>query len=136
MQPCSSRASTGAGTAAGAITAFRRFQRPAEEARALERIAREPLQTRALDQFRRAIERAPDIRAALRDPRVLQVVTVAMGIPEGARQPGLAMRALLSDPNDNTSLVNRLADRRWKAAAEALRPWPPAVGPAGAQPPG
>lgn len=107
--------------AAGAITAFRRFQRPAEEARALERIAREPLQTRALDQFRRAIERAPDIRAALRDPRVLQVVTVAMGIPEGARQPGLAMRALLSDPNDNTSLVNRLADRRWKAAAEALR---------------
>lgn len=107
--------------AAGAIAAFRRFQRPAEETRALDRIAREPLQARALDQFRKAVERAPDIRTALRDPRVLQVVTAALGIPDGAQQAGLAMRALLSDPEDPKSLVNRLTDRRWKAAAEALR---------------
>lgn len=107
--------------AAGAIAAFRRFQRPGEETRALERIARDPLQTRAMEQFRRAIERAPDIRTALRDPRVLQVVAVAMGIPDGAQQPGLAMRALLSDPADPKALVNRLSDRRWKGAAEALR---------------
>lgn len=107
--------------AAGAIAAFRRFQRPAEETRALERIARDPQQTRAMDQFRRGLERAPDIRAALRDPRVLQVVAVAMGIPDAAQQPGLAARALLSDPADPQSLVNRLPDKRWKGAAEALR---------------
>ncbi|HEV7456676.1 MAG TPA: DUF1217 domain-containing protein [Roseococcus sp.] len=107
--------------AAGAIAAFRRFQRPAEETRALERIAKDPMQTRALDQFRRALDRAPDIKTALRDPRVLQVVTVAMGIPDGAQQAGLAMRALTSDPTDAESLVNRLPDKRWKAAAEALR---------------
>lgn len=107
--------------AAGAIVAFRRLQRPGEETRALERLARDPQQARAMDQFRRGLDRATDIRAALRDPRVLQVVTVAMGIPDGAQQPGLATRALLSDPNDPQSLVNRLSDRRWKAAAEALR---------------
>jgi len=106
---------------AGAIAAFRRFQRPNEEARALERLARDPQQTRAMDQFRRAIDRAPDIRAALRDPRVLQVVALAMGIPDGAQQPGLASRALLADPTPTDALVNRLPDKRWKAAAESLR---------------
>jgi hypothetical protein len=74
-----------------------------------------------MDQFRRAVERAPDIRAALRDPRVLQVVATAMGIPEGGQQPGLALRTLLEDPTQRESLVNRLPDRRWKAAADALR---------------
>jgi hypothetical protein len=109
------------GDPAGAIAAFRRLQRPGEEARALDRIAREPMQARTLDQFRRAVERAPDVASALRDPRVLGVIATALGIPDAAGQPGLAMRALLSDPTDEASLVNRLPDRRWKAAAETLR---------------
>jgi len=103
-----------------AITAFRRSLLPGAEARALDRIAAEPLQQRAMDQFRRAVDRAPDAKAAIRDPRVLQVIATALGIPDAAQQPGLAMRALLSDPADPKSLVNRLPDRRWKAAAEAL----------------
>lgn len=107
--------------AAAAIAAFRRLQKPGEEARALERLGREPELTRTLDQFRRAVERAPDVRAALRDPRVLPVVVTALGIPGAAGQPGLATRALLADPTDEKSLVNRLPDKRWKAAAETLR---------------
>jgi len=110
-----------AGDAAGAIAAFRRLQKPGEEARALERIAREPQQARALEQFRRAVERAPDARAALRDPRVLGVLATALGMPDAAGQPGLAQRALLADPTEPESLVNRLPDKRWKAAAETLR---------------
>ncbi len=111
----------GGGDPGAAIAAFRRLGRAGEETRALERLAREPAQQRAMEQFRRAVERAPDIRAALRDPRVLQVVAVAMGIPDGGEQPGLALRALLQDPGQPESLVNRLPDRRWKAAADALR---------------
>jgi hypothetical protein len=111
----------GGGDPGAAIAAFRRLNRAGEEARALDRLAREPTQQRAMEQFRRAVDRAPDIRAALRDPRVLQVVATAMGIPEGGQQPGLALRALLQDPGARESLVNRLPDRRWKAAAEALR---------------
>lgn len=111
----------GFGDPGGAVAAFRRLERPGEEGRALERLRREPMQARAMEQFRRAVERAPDIRAALRDPRVLQVLATATGIPEGAQQPGLALRALLEDPTKTESLVNRLPDRRWKAAAESLR---------------
>jgi hypothetical protein len=106
--------------AASAVAAFRRVLKPGEEERALSRIATEPQQKRAMEQFRRAVDRAPDARAALRDPRVLQVITTALGIPEGANQAGLATRVLLSDLRDEKSLANTLGDRRWKSAAETL----------------
>jgi hypothetical protein len=102
------------------LSLFRRSLREGEEARALARIAREPTQQRALDQFRRAIAKAPDIKAALQDPRVLGVVVEALGIPDAAQQPGLATRALLSDLKDPKSLANTLSDGRWRAAAQAL----------------
>jgi hypothetical protein len=106
--------------AAAAVAAFRRVLKPGEEERALIRIATEPQQKRAMDQFKRAVDRAPDVRTALRDPRVLQVITTALGIPEGANQQGLATRVLLSDLSDEKSLANTLGDRRWKSAAETL----------------
>jgi hypothetical protein len=106
--------------AAAAVAAFRRVLKPGEEERALGRIATEPQQKRAMEQFKRAVDRAPDVRAALRDPRVLQVLTSALGIPEGGSQPGLATRVLLSDLKDEKSLANTLGDRRWKSAAETL----------------
>ncbi|MDB5413157.1 MAG: hypothetical protein JWR10_1492 [Rubritepida sp.] len=109
------------GDIGSAIAALRRATAPGAEEKALARIASEPMQKRAMDQFRKAVEKAPDIRTALRDPRILQVVTTALGIPEGVDQAGLAIQALLSDPKDPKSLVNRLADTRWKAAAEALQ---------------
>ncbi len=106
--------------AGSAIAAFRRVLRPGEENRALDRIATEPQQRRAMEQFKRAVERAPDVKTALRDPRVLQVIATALGIPEGSNQGGLATRALLSDLKDPKSLANTIADKRWKSAAETL----------------
>ena len=103
------------------LAAFRRAAQPAEEARALARIGREPDLQRTMDQFRKAVERAPDVKAALRDPRVLSVLGKALGIPEAATQPGLASRALLSDLKDDKSVANRLSDRRWKEAAASLK---------------
>ncbi|UPY36837.1 DUF1217 domain-containing protein [Sediminicoccus sp. KRV36] len=107
--------------AAGAVAAFRRMLKPGEEERALGRIATEPQQKRVMEQFKRAVDRAPDVRAALRDPRVLQVVTAALGIPEGAGQQGLATRVLLSDLADPKSLANTIGDKRWKSAAETMQ---------------
>lgn len=109
------------GDVGGAIAALRLALNPGEETKALARIGSEPMQKRAMEQFQKAVAKAPDIATALKDPRVLQVVTTALGIPDGASQPGLAIRALLSDPKDSKSLVNRLSDSRWKAAAEALQ---------------
>lgn len=111
----------GGGDPGAAVAAFRRLSRAGEETRALDRLGREPAQQRAMDQFRRAVERAPDARAALRDPRVLQVLATALGLPDMVQQPGLAQRALLADPTQTDALVNRLRDSRWKAGAEALR---------------
>lgn len=107
--------------AAAAVAAFRRVLKPGEEERALGRIATEPQQKRAMEQFKRAVDRAPDVKTALRDPRVLQVITTALGIPEGANQAGLATRVLLSDLRDSKSLANTLGDKRWKSAAETLQ---------------
>lgn len=107
--------------AAAAVAAFRRALKPGEEERALGRIASEPQQKRAMEQFKRAVDRAPDVKAALRDPRVLQVITTALGIPEGANQAGLAIRVLLSNLGDSKSLANTIGDKRWKSAAETMQ---------------
>lgn len=109
------------GASAGAIAAFRRAALPAEESRALARIAKEPDLARTMEQFKRAVDRAPDARTALRDPRVLAVIGQALGIPQAATQPGLASRALLSDLTKPGSVANNLSDKRWKEAAASLK---------------
>nr|WP_264185484.1 DUF1217 domain-containing protein [Roseicella aerolata] len=72
-------------------------------------------------QFTAAVEKAPDLRTALRDPRVQQVVLTALGLPDAVGQTGLVLRALTADPSDAKGLLARLPDKRWKGAAEALR---------------
>ncbi|MBV1797684.1 DUF1217 domain-containing protein [Siccirubricoccus sp. G192] len=108
------------GDAASAVPALRQALAAGVEERALARLARDPQITRRLEQFTRALEKAPDLKAALRDPRVLGVVLPALGLADGVSQPGLALRALTADPKDKAGLLARLPDRRWKSAAEAL----------------
>jgi hypothetical protein len=108
------------GDAASAVPALRQALAAGAEERALARLARDPQITRRLEQFTRALEKAPDLKAALRDPRVLGVVLPALGLADGVSQPGLALRALTADPKDKEGLLARLPDRRWKSAAEAL----------------
>ncbi len=108
------------GDSASAIPALRQALMPAVEAQALARLARDPQLARRLQQFTQALEKAPDLKAALRDPRVLGVLLPALGLADAVGQPGLALRALTSDPKDPKGLLARLGDRRWKAAAETL----------------
>ena len=105
----------------GALAAFRRASLPAEETRALARVAKESDLQRTMEQFRKAVVRAPDIKAALRDPRVLSVLGTALGLPDAANQPGLTSRALLSDLGDTKSVANSLPNKAWKEAAASLK---------------
>ena len=105
----------------GALAAFRLAATPAAEASALARIGKQPDLERTMEQFRKAVAKAPDARTALRDPRVLAVIGTALGIPQAAAQPGLASRALLSDLTKDDSIANRLPDKRWKEAAASLK---------------
>ncbi len=108
------------GDTATAIPALRRALAPGAEEKALARLAKDPQINRQLDQFAKAVAKASDLKAALRDPRVLGVLLPALGLPDAVGQAGLALRALTADPKDPEGLLARLPDKRWKAAAEAL----------------
>lgn len=102
------------------LSLFRRAIAEGEEARNLARIAAQPAQARSLDQFNKALGQAKDVTSALKDPRVMGVLATALGIPEAARQVGLATRVFLSDLSKTDSLANRMPDSRWKSAAQTL----------------
>ena len=105
---------------AGAIPAYRQASDPKVEARALERLSRDPQIQRKLAAFELAVGKARDLEAALKDPRVLAVLLPAMGLGDQLDFPGLARRVLTADPADTKSLLNQLSDGRWKDAVTAL----------------
>ncbi|MBX6747241.1 MAG: DUF1217 domain-containing protein [Acetobacteraceae bacterium] len=105
---------------ATAIPALRRALAPGAEEKALARLAKDPQINRQLDQFAKAVAKATDLKAALRDPRVLNVLLPALGLPDAVGQAGLAVRALTEDPADPNGLLAKLPDKRWKDAAQTL----------------
>jgi len=106
--------------AAGAIPALRRALAPGAESKALARLAKDPQLVREMDAFAKAAAKAADVKAALRDPRILDVLLPALGLPDAVGQPGLALRALTADPKQADGLLARLPDSRWKEAAATL----------------
>lgn len=106
--------------AASAIPALRRALAPDAESKALARLAKDPQLVREMDAFAKAAAKATDVKAALRDPRILNVLLPALGLPDAVGQPGLALRALTADPKQADGLLSRLPDTRWKAAAATL----------------
>jgi Protein of unknown function (DUF1217) len=108
------------GDAASAIPALRRALASDAEAKALARLAKDPLLVREMDGFAKAAAKAKDVKAALRDPRILNVLLPALGLPDAVGQPGLALRALTEDPKKTDGLLARLPDTRWKSAAATL----------------
>jgi Protein of unknown function (DUF1217) len=108
------------GDAASAIPALRRATAAGAETKALAGLAKDPQLNRELDAFAKAAAKATDVKAALRDPRILNVLLPALGLPDAVGQPGLALRALTADPKEADGLLARLSDTRWKAAATTL----------------
>ena len=106
--------------AGDAIPALRRALAPGAESKALARLAKDPQLARELDAFAKAAAKATDVKAALRDPRILNVLLPALGLPDAVGQPGLALRALTADPTSPDGLLARLPDSRWRAAAATL----------------
>ena len=63
-----------------------------------------------MESFAKAAAKATDVKAALRDPRILNVLLPALGLPDAVGQPGLALRALTADPKKSDGLLARLPD--------------------------
>lgn len=113
-----STASTATTDPSMAILALRRAVTGETKGAAKE--AESPAFKRQAEAFKKAIDKAPDIKSALRDPKILSVLMPAMGMPDVVSQPGLVQRALLADPKDTKGLLSRLTDTRWKDVATAL----------------
>lgn len=105
---------------ATAVLALRRASRADAETKGVGQMAKDSSVKLAIARFTEGVSRAKDVQAALRDPRVLAVLLPALGLPDAVDMPGLAARALASDPADAGSVASRLSDTRWKSAAATL----------------
>jgi hypothetical protein len=104
----------GAGRAAGAtggnpLVALQMAQKNRD--REVATAARQPETQRDIAAFRNGIAKAKSIGEALDNPAVMKVLLTANG---------LADRVLLSDPEEQGSLVNRMASARWTAVVKAF----------------
>ncbi len=108
-----------AASAGEAVVALRRLTKAGEEAKGLSREKKDPITLTTIAQFRQALESSRTLDRALSDPRVLKVLLPALGLPDQIGNPGLAKRALLSDPKDPKGLASRLGTT-WKNAAATL----------------
>ena len=111
---------TGTADAATAVLALRRASAAGAEEKGVAQTAKEAAVKLALARFAEGISRAKDVETALRDPRVSAVLLPALGLPDAVDMPGLAVRALMSNPSDPKSVAARLTDARWKSAASTL----------------
>jgi len=105
--------------AADALATYRRATTPGAEAKGVAQERKDPVTLRVLDQFTKALDRAPDIERALADPRIQAVLLPALGLADKVGQTALVRRALLSDPADPKGLAANLGGA-WKSAAETL----------------
>ena len=80
--------------------------------------AKEPQVARDIAAFTTAVGNATDPATLLKNPTVMKVLLTANGLSDHLGYTALAQKALLSDANTSTSLVNRLTDTRWKTTVQ------------------
>lgn len=107
------------GDATSAVLALRKAQTSDAETKGVAAEKKDPITLTALKQFETAVAKARDVKSALADPRVLNVLLPALGLADQAGYPGLVQKALLADPADTKGLLANI-DSRFKAAAQTL----------------
>lgn len=100
------------------LTALRLAQK--NQAKGIADQAKDPVVARDLAAFRKGVAAAKDAKAALSNPAVLKVLLTSNGLGDQVAFPGLAVKALMSDPSNPKSLANQLSGTKsaWLAAAK------------------
>lgn len=88
------------------------------QAKDIATTARQPQLARDMAAFRAAVAGAKDPASLLKNPTVMKVLLTANGLADQLPYTALASKALLSNVNDPKSLVNQLANTRWKSVAQ------------------
>ncbi len=87
------------------------------ETQAVKVTATQPNVKAAVANFTQAVNSAKNMTQLLANPAFMKVLLTANGMTDQIGYTALATKALTSDLSDPKSLVNRLADTRWKAIA-------------------
>ena len=80
--------------------------------------AGQPQVARDIAAFTAAVTSAKDPATLLKNPTVMKVLLTANGLGDQVSYTALAQKALLSNVNTTTSLVNHLTDTRWKTTVQ------------------
>lgn len=83
----------------------------------------EPQTRREISDFVKAVNKAKTVDDLLADPKAMKVLLTANGLEDYSTYKGLVAKALKSDPNDSTSLANKLASTNaaWLSAAKTYQ---------------
>ncbi|MCQ0969230.1 DUF1217 domain-containing protein (plasmid) [Paracoccus sp. TK19116] len=103
---------------AGGLTGWAVLKRSGDAQR--QAMARDPVVNRAVDHFRANIAKATP-ESLVGDYRMLSVALGAFGLEGDIANKAFIRKVLESDRNDDTSLVNRLSDKRYRRLADALQ---------------
>lgn len=100
------------------ITALQIAQRNQTQDVATE--AKQPQVLRDVAAFTKAVQSATSAKQLLANPAVMKVLLTANGLGSQIGYPALAQQALLSDPNNPTSLANQLSSTngQWLVTAQ------------------
>lgn len=90
------------------------------EARQIDAVARDPLVARSTAYFREQIGSIQSAADLVKDYRLLSVALRAYGLEEDLASKAFVQKVLESDVKDDTSLVNRLSDKRYLRLAAAF----------------
>ncbi|CAM3320002.1 DUF1217 domain-containing protein [Paracoccus nototheniae] len=99
------------------------------EPQQIEAVARDPIVLRATTYFQENIGRAGQAEDLVKDYRLMSTALSAFGLEGDIANKAFIQKILESDVADESSLVNRLADKRYLRLAEAFgygAPKPPA----------
>ncbi len=83
--------------------------------------AAQPQVARDIAAFTKAVETATSPRQLLNNPAVMKVLLTASGLASQIGFTALAQKALLSNPFDQNSLVNKLPDQAWSTMAQTYQ---------------
>jgi hypothetical protein len=79
--------------------------------------AQQPMVQSTINQFTKAVNSATSMTQLLANPAFMNVLLTANGMADQIGYTALATQALTSNTADPNSLVNKLADTRWKTLA-------------------
>jgi hypothetical protein len=90
------------------------------EARQIEAVAKDPVVLRSTDYFKDNIAKTAKAEELVKDYRLLNTALSAFGLEDDIANKAFIQKVLESDISDDSSLVNRLADKRYLKLAQAF----------------